>query len=456
MSSQASKTRHPASARSRSDEDRLRLWPLPEGTWVSLAGLLPIFAGHYVYAALSSQTAFTLVMAEAVVLGALLCRATFRRDLSRMDGLILPAIFFAMVIAVGLFQLTPWAPGGPHPVWAYVGQGPGATTIDRSSTVAEIIKLMGLGCIFLVGALTGASDLRARSAVNVLLGLALILTLWAFFGSVTGTVFQTQGRRLEGHFMNPNTAGTFMAAMLVVSVALLSRRLRTASPRDRIARAAPMAAMVLTFAICLLMTASRGATVAAAIGLAIFAALQLFSTKVKVSRALIIGLAALALSILVIYVAGDVVIDRFATSDPDAQTRTAIWAEHWQAFQRSPLLGYGMGTAETVNKTLITPANYPTLWAIKAILNVYLQWLEQTGVLGAGAMFACIGAVILRTVSGALARSRMALVLFGLIAVDAVFIAHGAADFALDTFSMAAMWSYLLGLQLSLSQGSGR
>ncbi len=456
MSREAPETRRRARKEVREAPERTRLWPPPEGTGVALAGLLPIFAAHYFYAALYSETAFTLVMVEAVVLAVLLTRDAFRKDLVRMRGLTAPAMLFGLVILVGVLQLTPWAPGGAHPVWAYVGHGPGSTTIDRSSTVAELIKLLGLACIFLVGALTGASDRRARAAVNVTLGLGFVLALWAFFGSVTGTVYQTQGHRLEGHFLNPNTAGTFMAFMLVLSLAVLLRQLRAGSGQDRIARAVPMGAVALTFAICLLMTASRGAAGALIAALVVFGGLQLFSAKVKISRALLGGLAGLVVGGVVIFIAGDLVIDRFSRADRDAVVRTAIWAEHWQAFLRSPLLGYGLGTSETVNQTLINTANYSTLWNIKAILNVYLQWLEQAGLIGAIAMFACIGFILFTTISGALARSRMTLILFGLIAVDVVFLAHGATDFALDAFSMAAMWSYFLGLQLALSQGSSR
>jgi len=60
--------------------------------------------------------------------------------------------------------------------------------------------------------------------------------------------------------------------------------------------------------------------------------------------------------------------------------RTEIWRLHWQAFLDSPLFGYGLGGAETVSKSLLNLSNFDVLWNIKAILNVYLQWLEEAGV----------------------------------------------------------------------------
>lgn len=455
MSTEARRTRKRARSNPGETPARAGFWPPPEGTWIALAGLLPIFAAHYLYAALYSETAFSLVMVEAIVLGVLLTREPFRKDLGRMRGLAAPAVLFGLVLLVGLIQLTPWAPGGPHPVWAYIGRGPGSTTVDRSSTVAELIKLLGLACIFLVGALTGASDRRARTSVHVVLGLSLLLALWAFFGSVTGSA-QPGERRLEGHFLNANTAGTFMACMLVLGVAVLTRRLRTAKPEERVVRSLPIAAISLTFAICLLMTASRGATGALVAALLALGALQMVSSKVKITRALLAGVGGLVVGAMTFLVAGDLVVDRFLRTESGTMLRTTVWAEHWHAFLASPLLGYGFGTSEAVNKTLISASNYSALWSIKAILNVYLQWLEQAGLLGAIAMFGTIASIIITTLTGALRRSRMTLLLFGLLAADVVFLVHGFTDFALDAYSMAAMWSYLLGLQLALSQGSNR
>lgn len=182
----------------------------------------------------------------------------------------------------------------------------------------------------------------------------------------------------------------------------------------------------------------------------------MFSSNVKITRAVLVGLGSLTIAAIALFIAGDLVVDRFVRADRDTALRTAIWAEHWQAFLASPLLGYGLGSPETVNKTLINGANYGTLWSIRAVLNVYLQWFEQAGLLGAIAMFGTIGAIIFTTLTGTLRRSRMTLLLFGLLAADVIFLVHGFTDFGLDAYSMAAMWSYLLGLQLALSQGSGR
>ena len=73
--------------------------------------------------------------------------------------------------------------------------------------------------------------------------------------------------------------------------------------------------------------------------------------------------------------------------------------------------------------------------------------------LGALPMFGLLGLLMWRAFRRTLQRSRMTSQLFALLAVDVVFLVHGASDFALETYSMAAFWAYLLGFQVRLSQG---
>jgi O-antigen ligase len=118
-------------------------------------------------------------------------------------------------------------------------------------------------------------------------------------------------------------------------------------------------------------------------------------------------------------------------------------------------MGYGPGVFETVNKTLISGANFSELWNIRAAMNLYLQWLEQGGLIGAAPMFLCIALILVQTFRGAMERSRMTGPLFALLAADLLVLFHGATDFALETPSVSAFWAFLLGLQFALGQGSG-
>jgi O-antigen ligase len=189
-------------------------------------------------------------------------------------------------------------------------------------------------------------------------------------------------------------------------------------------------------------------------GLAFFVLAQVLTGRWKLTRAALGGLAALATGGLLVALAGDVLITRAFHTSESAVARAYIWKAHWEAFLASPVFGYGLGNFETVNKTLIAASNFNELWNIRSALDVYLQWLEQAGLAGAAPMFLCIAALLVSTFAGALRRSRMTVILFALLAADVTILAHGITDFALETPSFSAFWTYLLGLQFALAQGS--
>lgn len=444
------RARAPSSGRS------LFLWPVPTDGWIALAGVALIYFAHWIYGAQGNQWALLLTLAAAILLGATLCASRVRADLMRLNGLAVPAVLFALVILVALWSLTPWVPGGPHPVWAFVGLGPGASTIDLSSTAIQIIRLLGLACLFAIGLATGARDDRARYAIRLTLAAGAVFGLWAFFGAVTGAVYQSQGRRLEAHFLSPNTAGTLFGILLVLGIAELAAVLRSREGRrDQLGVAAPGLA-ILIFATCLLDTASRGATLSTLGALGVFGALQLWMGRLKPSRGVLAALGGLAAFALVVAVVGDNLLDRAFHGSESAAGRLDIWRPHWDAFLDSPLFGYGLGSFDTVNKMITDDSNIVALWNIHGAHNVYLHWLEEAGLIGAAPMFACIGALMLLTLRGLRQRSRMIGLISALLAVDALVLLHGITDIGLQVPSLVGFWAWLLGLQVSLSQSSTR
>ena len=424
-----------------------------DGFWLGAAAAGLIFTAHILFGAVLRKPSLWLVIATAILLAACLTSQRLRRDLLRFDGLEGPGLLFGLVILAALWSLTPYVPGGPHPVWAYTGASPGASTIDKSATTLEIIKLLGLGCIFLVGALAGAVDERARAAVDSILLIGAAFAVWAFAIQISGHSVRGTAR-LEANFLTSNTAGTLFAALLMLALGSLTSRLQATKRSDFIVRVTPLACATAIFAVCLFATASRGAFAGAAAGFLAFGLLQLSTGGIRWSRTLTAGLVAATLAALLLAIAGDVLLTRMFHLGPDTIERGHMYAVHWHAFLASPLMGYGLGTFDSINHSVLTQTNFVDLWNIRAVHNVYLGWLEQGGLIGAAPMFACIALVLFRTVRQTISRSRMRNTLFGLIAVDVAFLVHGMTDFALETYSMAVMWAYLLGLQLSLSRGS--
>lgn len=427
----------------------LRLWA--DDGWIALLAPVLIFLACLLYGAMPPQTALTFSAIWGLLAADCLLRPRLRGDLIRLDGLAVPAGLFAAVVLVILLSLTPYAPGGPHPTWAYLGISPGAATVDKSATQVELLKLLGLACVFVVGLATGGSDARARLAVNTLLALGAAYAVWSFLAFVVTRAPGTT--RLEASFLSANTAGTLFAVLFVVTIGPLASRLRDGGQNRLTGAALPITAAFL-FLVCLFMTASRGALVGAISGLLAFGALQVLVGRSALPRALLAGGAAAIALLVLLALAGDFMLTRMVGSSDTVASRAVVGHIHWEAFLTSPLMGFGLGSFDTINRTLLDTANFQEAWSVRAAHNIYLGWLEQAGLLGALPMFACLGALILTTVRKASRRSRSTSLIFSLVAADVVFLVHGATDFALEMFAMGALCAYLLGLQFSLAQGS--
>ena len=104
----------------------------------------------------------------------------------------------------------------------------------------------------------------------------------------------------------------------------------------------------------------------------------------------------------------------------------------------------------------MTSETAAALWSIRATHNLYLQWLQEAGLVGAIPMFALVTAIIgiagLRSGSGS-GRGRT--LQHGLICANGVVLIHGLTDYAVQVPSIAAFWAFLLGLQFAFGQGRG-
>ena len=423
------------------------------GLWFGLAAWTIVFGAHLAYGSLMAQPALLAsALAGLLLLGSLTIDRNLRRDVSSVSGLFpLFGLFLCVLAIVGL-SLTPHAIGGVHPIWAYVGISPGAGTLDRSTTLLEIVKLMGLASFFGLGLLLGADDERAETAVLIFVAFATVFGLWAFFAFTTGAVYQTQRGRLEGTLLSPNTAGTFFGVALTIALGTLARGLRRTSGRARLEAAAPHWAAVMILGVCLLLTLSRTAAFGALASMAAFGLLLLFSGKASLSRASLVALLSAGALLLALVLFGEPLLERFSRVETDGVARAELYALHWEAFRATPLAGVGLGNFDLLHRMLLDAENLQRLWVNRAAHNVYLQWLVEVGLPGALPMFLLIALVLIATILGALRRTRMVHLICALAAANLVVLIHGATDFALQTPSFAMMWSLLLGLQFSLAQ----
>lgn len=403
-----------------------------------------LFISHLLYGALTAETSLTMTVGWALLLatGAVVPW----RGVQRTSPMVyIPYVCFGLTLLIALWTLTPYTPDGVQPVWRTVGLA-GAATVDRSATILEIVKLLGLACAFSVGVGLGRKDSVALGVTKWIVYAGGALALLAIGLSATGAILQTQGHRLEAFFLNPNTAGTVFGAIFCMCAAeIFSTFRRRKGLRGKLELIAAGLCALLTFT-ALIMTNSRGALGSTCVALAVLLALQAYAKRWKLTTTLVIAGGCAA--ILAVMILAGFAVDRFGTVQKDAALRRLIFDTNWRAFREAPWTGHGLGTFDIVNRSRLTTESFHSLWNIRSAENVYLQWLVEGGVLGAGSIFLGVALTLLLTLLN-LGRERSRAALHALIAVDAVIVLHGIFDFGLQTPSVAAFWAFLLGLQLS-------
>ena len=421
-----------------------------------LLGLAPtvLFTAHLTFGANTPVAA--LWLAVILVLGLIVALAirTTRESLYEVRMLLPVVVLFALTVGVAVWTLTPWAPGGAHPIWAWAGISEGSITVNRPATLVEIAKLLGLACIFLVGCLQSARQSMARTTFRAVLLLGAgygLISLLSFF---TAAQF-VGGGRLSGGFLSPNSGATVFGMLTVIGLASLLRDWRQTQGLDvasALGKVSVSLACMLLSATCLLLTASRMGMVATLAGGLMLMVWEIIDARRQRLPLLIAGGVLLLVTGVLAFGGNDLLWDRLGSVGDDRAVRDSIFAAHWQAFLDSPLFGYGLGSFADVNSQIMTHANYQDLWSLRAVHNVYLQWLEEAGLIGALPMFLLIATIVGTAVVRSFSLSKGQTLARGIIAANVVVLVHGSVDFGLQVPSIAAFWAFLLGCQFAFGR----
>jgi O-antigen ligase len=428
--------------------------PALKAWWSKAAvGLTPAF----LYAVHLTAGANQMIAAQgfSLILALILCAALTRpwavgqfADLKGLWPIL--ALFSAVMLIAAWTQIAP-GPDDPASVWRLVGAR-GALTVNRSATWLEMVKLLGLACVFALGCLHGARRDRARATVEWVVLLGGVYAAFSIIIFLAG--FQVRGR-LSGGFLSANSGATVFGLLAVITTGLLIQQLRRTAqlPREiRIRRLAAPGGSLFLILVCLALTASRMGLTATGIGLFCLLAWEFASRRAHRFGMRAGGVALLVAGLALVAAAAAPLLGRFGQIQSDSSVRGLIFSTHWKAFLDAPLFGHGLGAFSDINNQLMTQDNYAALWSIRAAHNVYIQWLEEAGVIGALPMFALIATLIVMTVRRILRMKAGRTLLRGLAASNLVILLHGTTDYALQVPSIAAFWAFLLGLQFAFAQ----
>jgi O-antigen ligase len=421
------------------------------------------FAGHLLFGANRNDLSLAFSIAWLAALPLVLTQAWARDSLERTP-LQWIGVAFALTLLAGVLSLTPLFE--PHPIWTLAPGAIRTVTIDPYATWLELFKLLGLAAAFLVGASFGGDDDRAKQLIQGLLLAGLAYGLWAFLDFETnrallfGQARHLDPSRLAASLSSANIAATLFGALVVLNVADLTRRMeRQAEWRSGGFKLRHLEGLLQTAAVpliglgvaltCIVLTISRTGMVVTLAGVVVFLGLRaLLGAKKGAFVGPLIGMLVIVAGLVIASVAFNIsaVGARVSSFHEDASSREAVYAAHWAAFLASPWQGYGLGAFAHVNALATNDANREPLYGLGATHNVYIQWLEEAGLVGALPMFAVVALIAARIIRGLRDRRRVRLWLIGILSVLGVFLLHGATDFPLEVPSMTLFLSLLLGL----------
>jgi O-antigen ligase len=404
-----------------------------------------------------ADIAMVMVALEALLLIVVIATPSVSGDLPSLSALAPAMICFGGVIAIAAWSLTPSDVAVSRPFWALVAHT-SAATLDRSATEIEIIKLGGLGCAFLAATAVGRSGRRLALALRLMVYLGSAFSVVAVLLSSADAIYATQGRRVEARFLNPNIAGTVFGVITVLALSQVWRRVRRGGGGAALPGLILDAACFAVAVSALLMTLSRGAIAATIVGGTVLAIWEVVLGRSRIrgvmnTRTMIAALlGGLAFIIFIAWGVTDRLFPRLLSSQADMAVRALIVTVHWRAILAAPWFGYGLGSFETVNTALLTTQNFSRLWNIRAAQNVYIQWLEQEGFVGAMSMFACVGVVMFRPLASVFRSGGSTWKIRAIIAANIVILLHGAVDFSLEAYSIAAFFALMLGLNFGAAR----
>ena len=380
--------------------------------------------------------------------------------------LAVPSVFYFLLIMICLGSLQPGFTSQHDAIWALVGRSGGAS-VDTSSSIIELIKLAGLVAPFGCGYLLSRSGrllttfFAAWAPISIAYSFcALFAFVWApatIMGFGVKAIFLD---RLTASFLSPNTAGTFFGMSVVLSAAACVREFSRTRRSSDLAPGLestllkillPLLSLSISF-VCLLMTASRSAALSTSVALAIFFISITVKSGARITkrRVAVFGLIGTCF-FCILLASGGYLIERLSIVQTDAWSREFIYKAHALAIRQSLFYGFGFGTFREINNYIINIDNYQSLWTVGAMHNVYMNLMESIGIIGCLPALGLFVFFSYRMIFKWPYDVRYVQIQGAIIAISVLISVHSITDFALEDYSVAALWSLLLGIGYGVS-----
>lgn len=389
----------------------------------------------------------------------------------------LPAIGYLAILAWTLVQASPLTPlFMHHPLWAEAASLlnrplTGAISLDPSATLSAAARFTAYGGIFWLAMQFAGRDGRARlilwtvflaAVINAAYGLVvefsgtstiLWFTKWAYRDVVTGT------------FVNRNHFGTYLGLAIIIGLAFLIEELRRMSAGislrtiEGLIRVSEtvgpkFCCLLASFGIlCLaaILTGSRGALSAIAVGIAAFLVGAAGSSRVSRDRVVRLGIVLAAAAMFGVALSGGIVVNRLSYTNASLQERLTLFEATADAIAQHPLTGTGPGTFASVFL-----ANRPESLGMSHVdydhaHNTYLQVALESGLpaLVVLVLMAVYGILVFKR--GVRTRRHNDLIPAIGIGATTLVATHALFDFSLEIPAVAATYLAIAGVSYAQS-----
>jgi len=411
----------------------------------------------------AASAAFLSLALLVLLLATLFMTSTSRlwRTL-RANAISVLAAFAFIALALATAFVTPQAMQAP-PLWSMIDGGDAPLSLSPYRTLEGVAAFCAPLSAFLLGALyapdRGARDWVGRWAIG--LGALYSFAGLYLFYAVGGNP------RLDVEVGSANAAAALFGTLMVIAATLIARGARgrlgeTNHGPAHWSLARPVLSAPFSFAVllalfaCLLLTASRGGLVATSVALIIFLSALWAQSVTRGGARGAVALAPIGLLIAILAVlfvrGGDDVLARFALAGDDWEVRQVLADAHYAQFLERPLIGHGLNTYHELNTLAITPDNWRMLASPGSAHNIFIQVLEETGVVGLILWVLMLAPILVRALARLVRGEGGVEWAAAALAMSALLLLHGIVDFALQVPAIAAFYAFMLGASVGAPQ----
>lgn len=390
------------------------------------------------------------------------------------------AILFGAVCLWMAFQAAPFAPTAwHHPAWQIAGEAleqdlAGSISLDPGATIEDLISLLGVAAVFAIVVIETREASKARALFAAVGAIAFLYAVYGLVVFLTGneTVAWVEKRHytesLSSTFVNRNTYGVYAGLGLLAATALLVSHLapiiRSRQRRNDKWRAAlsylfgaggMWLVSMIVGASALLLTGSRAATTASAVGFVALLAMYLALRRATAASVTLGITIILATSVSLFLLSGDLLFDRLTKLEDNWKDRNAIYELVFVAIDDHFWLGAGYGAFDDVFRIYAGLAD--TFGRnIQAAHSVFLEVILELGAPAASLLFWSVGLLVYSCLRGLVARQRDRI--FPVVAIAATLLVsiQGAVDFGIQTPALTTLYAVLLGAGVAQSTSSHR